>query len=71
MAFLPDTDQLNPHNCCKEFLSTVINTIDPNYFPQCIKVCEDRRAGRGVPKKEKELISIDPNLLEILRLHVT
>ena len=71
MEFLPDEDELNPHNCSKEYLSTIINTLDPTYFPKCIKICEERRQGRGVPTKEKDLITIDANLLEILRQHVT
>ena len=71
MNYLPDDDELNPHNCSKEFLSTLINTVDPTFFPRCIKTCEERRVGRGIPAKEKDLISIDQNMLEILRLHVT
>lgn len=40
MRYLPDKEELKPSKISKDFLCTIINTVDQDFFPQCIDKIE-------------------------------
>ena len=43
MQYLPDKEELKPGQLSKDFLCTVINTVDQDFFPQVITQIEKQR----------------------------
>ena len=43
MQYLPEKEELKPNQLSKDFLCTVINTVDQDFFPQVITQIEKQR----------------------------
>ena len=70
MKYLPDADELTEKSVSKEFLCTVINTVDPRFFPSVIAKAERRRRELMPRGGENQIIRIDESLLDVLKQHV-
>jgi len=43
MSYLPDESELTAKRVSKEFIATIINSLDPTFFPEAIKTANDMR----------------------------
>lgn len=46
MVYLPDKDELTPQRTPREFLFTIVNTLDPSFFPDALKEIEELKGLR-------------------------
>jgi len=51
----------------KDYLFTIVNTLDCKFFPQVEKEIENKLTARKQKDKVPAQIVIDPNMLELLR----
>ena len=63
--YLPDESELTPKTAPKEFLFTIVNSLDPHYFPKCLQEIEESRS-KQLSEQKSELIEIDPAFLELI-----
>ena len=69
MQYLPDESELTPKRTCKKFISSIINTIDPEFFIEAIEKIDSARASKRA-QSVQEKIEIDVHMLEVLRTFV-
>lgn len=66
---MPDIDGLGPKSSTsvpREWFFTLINTLDPDFFPACLKEIEETREAK-VKKVEEKQIRIAEDMLAILK----
>ena len=44
--YLPDEIELVPKRTCREFISAIINTLDPTFFPEAIDKADQLYKGK-------------------------
>lgn len=62
MAYLPDKESDSSVQIDREFLFTVINTCDENFFREALAEIESRRC-RKILNKDNQFVEIDEQLL--------
>ena len=64
--YLPDESELTPKRTSREFISAIINTLDPTFFEEAINRAETlRKEKKG--DSSSQMIEIDESMLAILK----
>ena len=61
MTYLPD----NPQKCGRDFLFTIVNTLDPLYFRHAQKEVERRRISKA-KKEETAQVEVCPEMMAVM-----
>lgn len=68
MQYLPDPPEKGKYYVEREFLFTIVNTLDRRFFIQALAEIGAHRAHKN-EEEEKSFVEIDPKLFELIEQH--
>ena len=65
LRYLPNLPDSGEPPCDREFLFTIVNTIDPEYFPKQLQEIEQTKREQALAREE-DIIEVRPEILALL-----
>ena len=63
--YLPDQDDKSEPQVDRDFVFTIVNTVDPNYFPSQLARIENERQ-EAYEKVKEDVIEVRPEIMQLL-----
>ena len=65
MSYLPNQRLDGEPTCDRDFLFTILNTLEPEYFPEQLREVEEEKKQR-LQSKSEDVIEVKPEILELI-----
>ena len=65
MSYLPNQRLDGEPTCDRDFLFTILNTLEPDYFPAQLREVEEEKKQK-LQSKSEDIIEVKPEILELI-----
>ena len=65
MSYLPNQRLDGEPTCDREFLFTILNTLDPDYFPAQLRAVEEEKKEK-MESKSEDVIEVRPEIMDLI-----
>ena len=65
MDYLPNANELSHERIQRDYLFTIINTLDPEFFPGAIAELEERKC-KKIKQNQEQVVEVDAELLKAI-----
>ena len=65
MSYIPNQRLDGEPTCDREFLFTILNTLDPDYFPAQLRAVEEEKKQR-MESKSEDVIEVRPEIMDLI-----
>ena len=65
MSYIPNQRLDGEPTCDRDFLFTVLNTLEPDYFPAQLKEVEEEKKAR-MESKTEDVIEVKPEIMDLI-----